>query len=94
MSIHEERDIVLTKIHILSQRDQVVSCDLTVRELENEYQLSRERSESAIWYFSDLRYVTRDRKNRDNLRLTSRRQNVIEEGAFVQHRLNKLLDLE
>ncbi|MEL6973372.1 MAG: hypothetical protein AAFO02_24640, partial [Bacteroidota bacterium] len=76
MSIHEERDIVLTKIHILSQRDQVVSCDLTVRELENEYQLSRERSESAIWYFSDLRYVTRDRKNRDNLRLTSRGLNV------------------
>ncbi|MEL7247289.1 MAG: hypothetical protein AAFZ63_02125 [Bacteroidota bacterium] len=93
MSIHEERDIVLTKIHILSQRDQVVSCDLTVRELENEYQLSRERSESAIWYFSDLRYVTRDRKNRDNLRLTSRGLNVIDEGGFVQQRLNNRLDL-
>ena len=93
MSIHEERDIVLTKIHILSHRDLVVSCDLVVQELENEYQLSRERSESAIWYFSDLRYITWDRGNRDNLRLTSRGLNLINEGGFVQQRLNNRLDL-
>ncbi len=93
MSIHEERDIVLNKIHELSQRDQVVSRSLVVKELEGEYQLSQERTESAIWYLIDFRYIIRDQENRDHIRLTPRGNSLIGEGGFVLRRLNNRRDL-
>ncbi|MEO0874787.1 MAG: hypothetical protein AAFY48_09300, partial [Bacteroidota bacterium] len=87
------RDIVLTKIHILSQRDQFISSALVAQELKKDYQLSIERTASAIWYLSDFRYILRDQENRDHIRLTPRGMSLIEEGGFVQQRLNNRSDL-
>ena len=94
MSIHEERDIVLDKIHALSLRDQIISYGLVVQELEHQYQLNKERIASSIWYLNDCRYIIRDKDNKDEIRLTPKGLGLISEGGFVQKRINDRRDLE